>query len=196
MTTLSEVIKARANVIHRKLKETVLLWQRTVFSRGSFMWKCNIFKGKSKKIGATHWACFLVYDWPWLRYLGNEMDCCAIDHYLLLNTEQKLSPRSPLSGGYKYGERECWRGPAANLLYWTEAVQVTKTNDKPDLPSEGAPVIDKTIIVNVNRNKYQVVRPAWALKPGLTDRLVVGRKVTLTLTWKIKSVSPLNPVSI
>jgi hypothetical protein len=22
-----------------------------------------------------------------------------------------------LSGGYKYGEIECWRGPAANLLY-------------------------------------------------------------------------------
>jgi hypothetical protein len=56
------------------------------------------------------------------------------------------------------------------------------TNDRPDFPSEGAPVIDKTIFVIVNRNKYQVVRPSWALKPGLTDRLVVGRKVTLTLT--------------
>jgi hypothetical protein len=44
------------------------------------------------------------------------------------------------------------------------------------------PVIDKTILVNVNRNKYPVVRPSWALKPGLTDRLVVCRKVTLTLT--------------
>jgi hypothetical protein len=56
------------------------------------------------------------------------------------------------------------------------------TNDRPDLSSEVAPVIDKTILVNVNRNKYQVVRPSWALKPGLTDRMVVGRKVTLTLT--------------
>jgi hypothetical protein len=28
--------------------------------------------------------------------------------------------------------------------------------------------------------KYPVVRPSWALKPGLTDRLVVGRKVTLS----------------
>jgi hypothetical protein len=54
------------------------------------------------------------------------------------------------------------------------------TNDRPDLSSEGAPVIDKTILVNVNRNKYPVVRPSWALKPGLTDRLVVGRRVTLT----------------
>jgi hypothetical protein len=58
------------------------------------------------------------------------------------------------------------------------------TNDRPDLPPEGAPVIDKTILVNVNRNKYQVVRPSWALKPELTDRLVVGRKVTLTLTLR------------
>jgi hypothetical protein len=57
---------------------------------------------------------------------------------------------------------------------------MTMTNDRPDLSSEGAPVIDKTILVNVNRNKYPVVRPC-ALKPGLTDRLVVGRIVTLTL---------------
>jgi hypothetical protein len=48
------------------------------------------------------------------------------------------------------------------------------TNDRPDLSSEGAPDIDKPILVNVNRNKYPVVRPTWALKPGLTDRLVVG----------------------
>jgi hypothetical protein len=49
---------------------------------------------------------------------------------------------------------------------------MTMTNDRPDLSSEGAPVIDKTILVNINRNKYPVVRPSWALKPGLTDRLV------------------------
>jgi hypothetical protein len=55
------------------------------------------------------------------------------------------------------------------------------TNDRPDLSSEGAHAIDKTILVNDNRNKYPVVRPSWALKPGLTDRLVVGRNVTLTL---------------
>jgi hypothetical protein len=62
------------------------------------------------------------------------------------------------------------------------SVGMTMTNDRPDLSSEGAPVIDKRILVNVNRNKYPVVRPSWALKPGLTDRLVVGLKVTLTLT--------------
>jgi hypothetical protein len=56
------------------------------------------------------------------------------------------------------------------------------TNDRPDLSSEEAHAIDKTILVNANRNKYLVVRPTWALKPGLTDRLVVGRNVTLTLT--------------
>jgi hypothetical protein len=52
-----------------------------------------------------------------------------------------------LSGGYKYEEIECWRGPAANLLHCTEAVQVTNTNDRPDLSSEGAPDIDKTVTV-------------------------------------------------
>jgi hypothetical protein len=59
---------------------------------------------------------------------------------------------------------------------------MTMTNDRPDLSSERAPAIDKTILVNINRNKYPFVRPTWALKPGLTDRLVVGRNVTLTLT--------------
>jgi hypothetical protein len=57
---------------------------------------------------------------------------------------------------------------------------MTMTNDRLDLSSEGAPDIGKTILVNVNRNKYPVVRPTWALKPGLTDRLIVSRNVTLT----------------
>jgi hypothetical protein len=60
---------------------------------------------------------------------------------------------------------------------------MTMTNNRPDLSSEGAHVIDKTILVNVNRNKYPVVRPTWALKPVLIDRLVVGRNITLTLTF-------------
>jgi hypothetical protein len=55
---------------------------------------------------------------------------------------------------------------------------MTMTNDRPDISSEGAHAIDKTILVNVNRNKYPVVRPTWALKPGL----VVGRNVTLTFS--------------
>jgi hypothetical protein len=59
---------------------------------------------------------------------------------------------------------------------------MTMTNDRPDLLSEGAHAIDKTILINVNRNKYPVVRPTWALKPRLTDRLVVGHNVTLTMT--------------
>jgi hypothetical protein len=53
--------------------------------------------------------------------------------------------RQPVFSIYVKGEIECWRGPTANLLYWTEAVQVTKTNDRPDLSSEGAPDIDKTV---------------------------------------------------
>jgi hypothetical protein len=59
------------------------------------------------------------------------------------------------------------------------------TNDRPNLSSEGAHAIDKTILVNVNRNKYPVMRPTWALKPRLTDQLVVGRNVTLTLTVRV-----------
>jgi hypothetical protein len=38
-----------------------------------------------------------------------------------------------------------WRSQQQN--YWTEAVQMTKTNDRPDLSSEGAPDIDKTVNV-------------------------------------------------
>jgi hypothetical protein len=72
---------------------------------------------------------------------------------------------------------------------------MTMTNDRPDLSSEGVPVIDKTVLVNVNRNKYQVVRPSWALKPGLTDRLVVGRKVTLTLTLPSRCLSTIGEFS-
>jgi hypothetical protein len=36
---------------------------------------------------------------------------------------------------------------SSKLLYWTEAVQVAKTNDRPDLSSEGAPDNDKTVTV-------------------------------------------------
>jgi hypothetical protein len=38
------------------------------------------------------------------------------------------------------------------------------TNDRPDLSSEGAPDIDKTILVNVNRNKYPVVETHMGLE--------------------------------
>jgi hypothetical protein len=73
------------------------------------------------------------------------------------------------------------------------------TNDKPDLTSEGVHAIDKTILVNDNRNKYSVVRPTYALKPGLIDRLVVGRNVTFTLTLVMRSflgsVARQGPVS-
>jgi hypothetical protein len=66
---------------------------------------------------------------------------------------------------------------------------MTMTNDRPNLSSEGAPIIDKTILVNVNRNKYPVVRPSWALKPGLTDQLAVGRKVILTLVRQTRQIA-------
>jgi hypothetical protein len=47
--------------------------------------------------------------------------------------------------------------------------------------------LSNTGVVDLNPNPGmdvcpRFVRPSWALNPGLTDRLVVGRKVTLTLT--------------
>jgi hypothetical protein len=91
----------------------------------------------------------------------------------------------PLSGGYKYGEIECWRGPAANLLNYTKAAQVTKTNDRPDLSSEGAPDIEKRI------SNSQIVINVWSWAPDGArhqDRLtdwpsVVIRSLTDTL-WR------------
>jgi hypothetical protein len=38
-------------------------------------------------------------------------------------------------------------GKSQQQNYWTEAVQVTNTDDRPDLSSEGAPNIDKTVNV-------------------------------------------------
>jgi hypothetical protein len=56
------------------------------------------------------------------------------------------------------------RGPAANLLKWTEAVQVTKKNDRPDLSQRGG-------------GGCQTVINIWSWAPdgarrqdGLTDR--------------------------
>lgn len=30
-----------------------------------------------------------IYSWPWLCYLGNKIGCCSVDHWWLLNAEQK-----------------------------------------------------------------------------------------------------------
>jgi hypothetical protein len=38
-------------------------------------------------------------------------------------------------------------GKGQQQYYWTEAVQVTNTFDRPDLSSEGAPYTDKTVNV-------------------------------------------------
>jgi hypothetical protein len=66
-------------------------------------------------------------------------------------------PELPSAGGYSWAilspgvintERqiECWRGPAANLLNCTKAVQVSKTTDRTDLSLEGAPDIEKKTV--------------------------------------------------
>jgi hypothetical protein len=38
-------------------------------------------------------------------------------------------------------------GKGQHQNYWTEAVQVTNTDDRPDLSSEGAPYTEKTVNV-------------------------------------------------
>jgi hypothetical protein len=34
-----------------------------------------------------HYTEFLIYDWPRLRYLGNRIVCCSVDHCWFLNME-------------------------------------------------------------------------------------------------------------
>jgi hypothetical protein len=58
-----------------------------------------------------------------------------------------------------------------NVTDWTEAVQVTNTDDRPDLPSEGAPDIDKT--VNVKQKLISGHEPQMGLDAKMdwsTDR--------------------------
>jgi hypothetical protein len=53
-------------------------------------------------------------------------------------------------------------GKGQQQYYWTEEVQVTNTDDKPDLPSEGAPDIDKT--VNVKQKLISGHEPQMGLE--------------------------------
>jgi hypothetical protein len=32
-------------------------------------------------------TCFLIYDWPWLCHLENELNCCSVDHCWSLNMD-------------------------------------------------------------------------------------------------------------
>jgi hypothetical protein len=54
-------------------------------------------------------------------------------------------------------------GKGQQKNYWTEAVQVTNTDNRPDLSSEGAPDIDKTVTVK------QPWAPDGARHQGLAD---------------------------
>jgi hypothetical protein len=46
---------------------------------------------KKLKSVQKHCIYFRIYDLPRLCRLGNEMDCCSVDHCWLVNTEQKLN---------------------------------------------------------------------------------------------------------
>jgi hypothetical protein len=52
-----------------------------------------------------------------------------------------------LEKGRPKAAREKVAGKVQQQNYWTEAVQVTNTDDRPDLSSEEAPDIDKTVNV-------------------------------------------------
>jgi hypothetical protein len=68
-------------------------------------------------------------------------------------------------------EQETVAGKGQQQYYWTEAVQVTNTDDRPDLSTEGAPDIDKTI--NVEQKLISGHEPQMGLdtkKDSPTDR--------------------------
>jgi hypothetical protein len=61
-------------------------------------------------------------------------------------------------------------GIGQQQYYWTEAVQATNTDDRPDLSSEGAPDIDKT---NVKQKLISGHEPQMGLMTKMdwsTDR--------------------------
>jgi hypothetical protein len=49
--------------------------------------------------------------------------------------------------GRRKAVRDQVTGKGQQQNYWTEVVQVTNTDDRPELSSEGAPDIDKTVNV-------------------------------------------------
>jgi hypothetical protein len=62
---------------------------------------------------------------------------------------------------------------------------MTMTNDRPEFSSEGAPDIGKT--VNVKQKLMSGHETQMGLDTRRTDRLVVGRNVTLTLNLRASS---------
>jgi hypothetical protein len=56
---------------------TTLAWTRNqlVLGRPSSVTECRTTMKSVRR------CCrFLICDWPWLRYLGREIDCCSVDH--------------------------------------------------------------------------------------------------------------------
>jgi hypothetical protein len=75
---------------------------------------------------------------------GIRLEALPMDCYL--DVVGKLVPLR-FEEGRPRAVRNKVAGKGQQQNYWTEAVQVTKTNDRPDLSSEGAPYIDKTVNV-------------------------------------------------
>jgi hypothetical protein len=71
-------------------------------------------------------------------------------------------------------------GKGQQQNYWTEVVHVNNSDDRPDLSSEGAPDIEKT--VNVNQKLISGHDTQMGLETRLTDRPIVGSNVSMTST--------------
>jgi hypothetical protein len=86
-------------------------------------------------------SCYFPLTKSGLSYLYN---CSYTDCYL--DVVGGLEPLRCEEGRPK-AVRDKVAGEGQQQYYWTKAVQVTNTDDGPDLSSEGAPYIDKTVNV-------------------------------------------------
>jgi hypothetical protein len=97
-------------------------------------------------IRRADWSFKLVSEWP----VTLPVDC-----YL-----DMVGGRMPhrCEEGRPKAVRDKVAGNGQQQYYWTEAVQVTNTDDRPDLSSEGAPDIDKAVHVKqklISGARYQ-----------------------------------------
>jgi hypothetical protein len=44
------------------------------------IWESQVYR-LILKICEKNWTYYLIYDWPWLRYLVNLIDCCSVNHF-------------------------------------------------------------------------------------------------------------------
>lgn len=67
--------------------------QNVLFIQNIIYWLTAVKKQRRKSV-ERHSTDFLICNWPWLHYLGNEINCCLLDHCWLYNAKQWWSPSS------------------------------------------------------------------------------------------------------